>query len=64
MKYFEKFNQKKKFCISCISKEMAEELKEHIYSKGGSYRGEWLGTLRHGKGKTTWADGTYYEGDW
>lgn len=41
-----------------------EEMKEHIYPKGGSYRGEWLGTMRHGKGRATWADGTYYEGDW
>jgi len=43
---------------------MAEEVKEHVYSKGGMYRGQWLGTQRHGKGKTTWIDGTYYEGDW
>ena len=43
---------------------MAEEVKEHFYAKGGSFKGEWLGNLRHGKGKGTWPDGTYYDGDW
>lgn len=28
------------------------------------YKGNFKGVLSHGKGKYTWLDGTYYEGDW
>ena len=34
------------------------------YSTGAVYEGDWLGGLRHGTGKMTWPDGTYYLGKW
>lgn len=36
----------------------------HQYSNGATYKGEWRGGFRDGKGKMTWPDGASYEGDW
>jgi hypothetical protein len=36
-----------------------------IYMKnGGRYEGEWKEGMRDGKGKHTWPDGSYYDGEW
>lgn len=34
------------------------------YSDGSKYEGEFLGDVKHGRGKLTWSDGAVYEGDW
>lgn len=28
------------------------------------YKGNWKKGLKHGNGKQTWNDGSYYDGDW
>ena len=43
---------------------MPIETRNHEYSTGSVYQGQWKGGMRHGKGKMTWTDGAYYEGDW
>lgn len=35
-----------------------------IYTNGNQYTGQKKENLRHGKGKYTYADGSYYYGDW
>ncbi|KAL8520964.1 hypothetical protein ACS0TY_011494 [Phlomoides rotata] len=37
---------------------------EKIFSNGDVYLGAFKGMIPHGKGKYTWLDGTFYEGDW
>ena len=43
---------------------MPIETREYQYNTGSVYQGQWKGGMRHGKGKMTWTDGAYYEGDW
>ena len=31
---------------------------------GAFYEGEWQNGFKQGKGKHTWPDGSYYEGNW
>jgi len=45
-------------------KDKGVQVRDYRYSTGGYYNGEWLGGLRHGKGKMQWKDGAYYEGQW
>lgn len=33
-----------------------------ILKNGVKYDGEWKDDMLHGKGKLTWADGSYYDG--
>jgi len=38
---------------------------EYVYKcSGATYKGEWLGSFRHGKGKMNWMDGASFEGNW
>lgn len=37
---------------------------EFLYLDGSVYTGNWVGGLRDGKGRMTWADGAVYEGYW
>ncbi|KAK4846286.1 hypothetical protein QYF36_015431 [Acer negundo] len=41
-----------------------ERLTEKAFSNGDIYVGNFKGVLPHGKGKYTWSDETFYEGDW
>jgi hypothetical protein len=34
------------------------------WENGDAYVGSWQGDVMHGKGKLTFADGSFYEGDW
>jgi hypothetical protein len=38
--------------------------KDHTYTTGAIYSGEWLGGLRHGCGSMKWPDGAQYHGQW
>ena len=38
--------------------------RERVEYDNGSYEGEIVDGLRHGKGKYTWSNGSEYEGDW
>ena len=38
--------------------------RERVTYDNGSYEGEIVDGLRHGKGKYTWSNGSEYEGDW
>ena len=40
------------------------EKRTFTYKSGAVYDGEFIGGMRHGKGKMSWPDGAYYEGDW
>ena len=40
------------------------QTRDHTYTSGSVYSGQWLGGLRHGNGTMKWADGARYEGEW
>lgn len=52
---------------SRIKSENRNEELENVmenYTNGNKYVGQKKGDLKHGKGKYTFRDGSYYEGDW
>jgi len=36
----------------------------HIFKSGATYKGQWRGNSRHGKGTQRWPDGAFYQGEW
>ena len=40
------------------------EKRTYTYKSGAVFDGEFKGGMRHGKGKISWPDGAYYDGDW
>lgn len=49
-----------------VNKNEEEELQTAIehYTNGNKYTGQKKGTLKHGKGKYLFKDGTFYDGQW
>ena len=45
-------------------KNLPEERPLVEYKDGHTYKGEWLGDLKHGYGVFCWKNGSRYEGDW
>ena len=43
--------------ISKIRLAKTIQIRDHEYTSGANYSGEWLGGFRHGKGTMTWKDG-------
>jgi hypothetical protein len=41
-----------------------EKRQPYRFKSDAVYDGEWLGSLRDGKGSQVWPDGAKYEGDW
>ena len=62
-----KANDQKAPAASAVSAETESAPKakfERVEYDNGSYEGEIVDGLRHGKGKYTWSNGSEYEGDW
>lgn len=41
-----------------------EERDEVVFKNGAVYKGQWLGSEKHGFGVQQWPDGARYEGEW
>jgi hypothetical protein len=53
----------KKLKPAPVSEEDLEHITEH-YTNGNKYIGQKLGSMKHGKGKYIFKDGSYYDGQW
>lgn len=48
-----------------MSKAREGDKKEQLeFPNGDRYSGDWNGSVPHGRGKYTWADGRVYDGEW
>ena len=65
MKYFTREEEKE--TLTSGKKFNSSEpvtIRSYTYKSGAVYEGEWMGGMRHGKGKILWVDGASYKGDW
>ena len=44
--------------------EIEAQFMKYVYKTGAVYEGEMRGGFRDGRGKMTWSDQAYYEGEW
>ena len=46
--------------------EQGMKLEERLYhyKNGATYKGQWFGNFRNGKGRMDWSDSASYVGDW
>ena len=63
-KYFKKEEAQETLTSEKYDPDAAIETRSYTYATGAVYDGEWMGGLRHGKGKMKWSDGCQYEGEW
>ena len=62
-KYF-KASEASETLTGVFDQDAPIETRDHIYTTGAVYSGQWKGGMRHGLGKMKWADGASYEGEW